>query len=216
MATPAIINEIRYTQSLQRYKEIAAEIHTSEKKVVEIESSLTDLAKETLNKISIKMDESSTSLSKAFGELKDQKAKQLKLPRYAMAFFSILVLIAISIELGFVLLGTSGIELPWYWLLIKSLGFIFVALFLVYFFRVALSQYNTIRNEMLQLEIRESLCQFIPAYRQFTKFTDCSVEDFARHIFSPLQVTNNSTPHPMDSMGALLQVINEAKNLESP
>lgn len=216
VTTEARIADLKYKSSTEETKRIEQEISSKVKSISAIEERLTQLSERTLHNISVKLDESSQTLSKAFQTLKVEKKGQLNLPLIAMAVCAGLVLLAVCIEV-FLLFSMAGeTDTPWYLMLGKSVSFLFVALILIYFFRVALNQYNAIRNEMLQLEMRESLCQFIPAYREFTKFDDCNVEDFARHIFSPLQATKETTPHPMDSMNSVLQLVNEAKKLGTP
>lgn len=96
--------------------------------------------------------------------------------------------------------------------LTAKMGLILLEGFLIYLFRIVLNNYYAARDEILQLRIRESLCKFIPAYREFCKDNNCQLEDFARHIFSPLNSRINPAPHPMDFLGQITQAVGKGNN----
>jgi hypothetical protein len=63
-----------------------------------------------------------------------------------------------------------------------------IEIILIYFFRVVLSNYNSIKAQILQIELRRSLCQFIQSYADYAKeINDKSagtLERFEQIIFS--------------------------------
>lgn len=63
-----------------------------------------------------------------------------------------------------------------------------IEIIMIYFFRVVLSNYNSIKAQILQIELRRSLCQFIQSYADYAKeINDKSagtLERFEQIIFS--------------------------------
>lgn len=97
-------------------------------------------------------------------------------------------------------------------------AFIFLDVILIYFFRIALNNYYAARDELLQIQMRKALCQFAPQFKAFARTTtnssknsdecpatvsDGSLDEFARHIFSPLNSRMTPTPHPLDFINQL-------------
>lgn len=94
--------------------------------------------------------------------------------------------------------------------------------FLLYFFRIALNNYYAARDELLQLQLRKSLCLFAPQFKAFsTPLTDSdnsyyedtpsNLDEFAKHIFSPLNSRMNPAPHPLDFLGQVTDAIKKVQ-----
>ena len=90
-----------------------------------------------------------------------------------------------------------------------TVSMIVVEIMMIYFFRISLQGYYAARDECLQLDIRESLCKFAPHYSVFSGQASGNLEDFARHVFSPLVSRMNDTPHPVDIVGNIGKVAKE-------
>jgi len=77
-------------------------------------------------------------------------------------------------------------------------------LLLIYFFRVALYQYRAVQSQIMQLELRKSLCQFIQNYAEYAKEikeNDGVVLDkFENLIFSSIVASDDKIPTTFDGM----------------
>lgn len=89
-------------------------------------------------------------------------------------------------------------------------------LLFVYFFRVVLSHYNSIQTQIMQLELRQSLCQFIQNYADYAKDIKekdgASLEKFESLIFSSILSSADKVPSTFDG---LEQMSNLIKNIRS-
>ena len=87
---------------------------------------------------------------------------------------------------------------------------------LIYFFRVVLTHYNSIQTQIMQIELRQSLCQFIQSYADYAKEIKekdgGSLEKFENLIFSSILSTPDKVPSTFDGLEQLSNLI---KNLKS-
>lgn len=94
-------------------------------------------------------------------------------------------------------------------------GFIGLELILLYFFRVVLLHYNSIQTQIMQLELRQSLCQFIQSYADYAKEikekNDISLEKFENIIFSNILSDGNKVPGTFDGIETLAKLIKEIR-----
>lgn len=85
----------------------------------------------------------------------------------------------------------------------------------IYFFRVALTHYNSIQTQIMQLELRQSLCQFIQSYADYAKEIKekdgASLEKFENLIFSSILSTPDKVPSTFDGLEQLSNLIKEFK-----
>ncbi|EMA4140231.1 hypothetical protein U3A98_003953 [Cronobacter turicensis] len=100
--------------------------------------------------------------------------------------------------------------------LINSIPIISLTLILIYFFRVVLNNFNSIRAQLMQLELRKSLCQFIQSYAEYSKEirmdTVNPLTKFEEIIFSNIMGTDEKTPSTFDGIEQLAGIIKAIKN----
>ena len=86
---------------------------------------------------------------------------------------------------------------------------------LIYFFRVALNQYQITKTQIMQLELRRSLCQFIHSYAEYAqkiKAQDANaLEKFENIIFSSILSHDANIPGTFDGMEHITSLIKELK-----
>ncbi|URJ84392.1 hypothetical protein M9411_06580 [Pasteurella multocida] len=94
-------------------------------------------------------------------------------------------------------------------------GFIGLELILLYFFRVVLLHYTSIQTQIIQLELRQSLCQFIQSYADYAKEIkekdNVSLEKFENIIFSNILSDSNKVPGTFDGIETLVNLIKEIR-----
>ncbi|OOR92660.1 hypothetical protein B0183_04825 [Glaesserella parasuis] len=88
-------------------------------------------------------------------------------------------------------------------------------LILIYFFRVVLNHYNSIQTQIMQLELRQSLCQFIQSYADYAKEIKekdgASLEKFENLIFSSILSSPDKVPSTFDGLEQLSNFLKEIK-----
>lgn len=93
---------------------------------------------------------------------------------------------------------------------VLGLEFVFI-----YFFRVVLNHYNSIQTQIMQIELRQSLCQFIQSYAEYAKEIKekdgASLEKFENLIFSSILSTPDKVPSTFDGIEQLSNLIKNIK-----
>lgn len=216
-------------KSFERYEEL---VKDSEKESLNIESQI-KLQKDVLSKFINDKKEAVDRLAK---QLEQQKTafnfvglskgfeKLLSKKRYAKwASFGIMSIFCISlIAIPAMFLGGrffkwfSEYNIQWNdigWeqmLPVIGLEFIFI-----YFFRVVLTHYNSIQTQIMQIELRQSLCQFIQSYAEYAKEIKekdgASLEKFENLIFSSILSTPDKVPSTFDGIEQLSNLIKNIK-----
>lgn len=107
----------------------------------------------------------------------------------------------------------ESINDPYIWKL--AIPFVGLEIILFYFFRVILSHYNSIKTQIMQIELRQSLCQFIQSYADYTKEIKennaGSLEKFENLIFSNILSTPEKVPSTFDGLEQLANLMKELK-----
>lgn len=137
-----------------------------------------------------------------FAKLGRIKAKELRWARTAMFIFGGLLpipLIGEAIYLVFTSKPITDLEH-----LIKSIPIISITLILIYYFRIALGNYNSVRAQMMQIELRKSLCRFIQSYSEYAKELKAENKDllskFEDVIFSNVMTSEDKIPSTFDGL----------------
>ena len=91
---------------------------------------------------------------------------------------------------------------------ISTILFLFI---LLYFFRISLVNVKSIKSQILQIDLRLTLCQFIHNYDSDTKdLREGMKESFGKFesvIFSPLVATEDQMPATFDGLEQLTGLI---------
>lgn len=86
----------------------------------------------------------------------------------------------------------------------------FMQFVVLYYFRVALSEYKSVKAQLLQIDLRRGLCMFIRGYADFSagmKGKDAAgLDKFESLIFSGLVANEDRIPSTFDGMDGLIKV----------
>lgn len=86
-----------------------------------------------------------------------------------------------------------------------------IELLLLYGFRVVLQQYKSLQAQLLQIDLRRSICQFIEAYAEHAKKikdnSGVALDKFENMIFSGITSTDDQIPHAFDGLEKLIQAV---------
>ncbi|AFU20372.1 hypothetical protein [Actinobacillus suis] len=156
-------------------------------------------------------------LSKGFEKLLSQKLWSKWTSFGIMSVFCVLLIALPIVIIGgrffnwFAEYNIEWSKIGWEQMLpMLGLEFIFI-----YFFRVALTHYNSIQTQIMQLELRQSLCQFIQSYADYAKEIKekdgVSLEKFENLIFSSILSTPDKVPSTFDGLEQLSNLIKEFK-----
>ncbi|MCX9118031.1 hypothetical protein [Providencia rettgeri] len=86
-------------------------------------------------------------------------------------------------------------------------------LIFIYYFRVALINYNSIKAELNQINLRTTLCMFIQGYVEFSQRNDNhdSLSKFESLIFSNIVSDDKNIPTTLDGLDQLAKLISALK-----
>lgn len=153
-------------------------------------------------------------LNKGFKELYDQKKEELENVKSTYSFVALTMFFIPFAELG-ALIGAffyfNG-KLPtgmWF----TSIPFITLILITLYLLKITLQDKRSIQSQMMQLELRMALCQFIHNYAEDSEKlhekNKAGFQKFENIIFSPLVSSDDKIPTTFDGMEQLAKFVSE-------
>jgi len=86
----------------------------------------------------------------------------------------------------------------------------------VYYFRVLLFNYKSVKSQILQIDLRKTLCRFIQNYSEYSrnikKNDASSLDRFESIIFSGIVTDDGNLPSTFDGMEQIGKLIKAAKS----
>lgn len=153
-------------------------------------------------------------LNKGFKELYDQKKEELKNIKNTYSFVAATMFFIPFVELGALIAAFIYFDgkLPtgmWF----TSIPFITLILITLYLLKISLQEKRSIQSQMMQLELRMALCQFIHNYADDSEKlhakNKAGFEKFENIIFSPLVSSDDKIPTTFDGMEQLAKLVSE-------
>lgn len=146
-------------------------------------------------------------LSNGFRTLREQKKKELSWQNgayYILMAIIILLIISKSVWSANYLVSNNFDSPIFIIVTISTVLFLFI---LLYFFRISLVNVKSIKSQILQIDLRLTLCQFIHNYDSDTKdLREGMKESFERFesvIFAPIVATEDQMPATFDGLEQL-------------
>ncbi|EKN3341667.1 TPA: hypothetical protein U5E09_000970 [Yersinia enterocolitica] len=197
--------KIKSVEQLINEKDNEWKIYLDEKKhdVDELEKSLSTY-KNAFNFV---------GLYDGFKDLSDEKIKE---KTKALALVLLLALIALT-PLGYEahhlsLNKTSYVSLMDYLSLIPMFS---ITVILIYYFKISLQNYNSIKIQLSQIELRKTLCRFIQNYGDYSvgmkKQDPDSLAKFENIIFSNIVTNGDNVPATFDGLEQIAKIIGNLK-----
>lgn len=156
-------------------------------------------------------------LSDGFKSLRQQKQEELdkELTAYRR-LMGLIIFIVIAKALGsviYLLRAEPNLTL----LIVSSISVILLLLVLLYFFKISLTNIKSIKSQILQIDLRLTLCQFIHNYNKDSESLrgegmKDSLDKFEAVIFSPIVAPDDKIPatfEGIDQISGLIGLINK-------
>lgn len=151
-----------------------------------------------------------------FDEMSSTKVKEINHTLTALRVVGVLILIPFIIEAIFIYTNIDRIETFKTVLLLSTIPILSITAILVYYFRVILFNYNAVKSQLLQIELRKTLCQFIQSYvdysKEMKKDDKESLAKFENIIFSSLVSSDDKLPSTYDGLEQIANLIKSIKN----
>ncbi|WP_312044004.1 hypothetical protein [Erwinia sp.] len=152
-------------------------------------------------------------LYKGFESLGNAKEIQLSWARKVLIALGFILPTVILMESFYFFLPGRKVENPYE--LVGFLPAISLTLILIYYFRIALINYNSIRSQIMQIELRKSLCQFIQSYADYSATIKAKdnglLNKFEDVIFSNIMASEDKVPSTFDGVEHLASLITSLK-----
>jgi len=151
-------------------------------------------------------------LYEGFRRLRDTKLKESNLRLTAIMLLGIAMVLPILLKIYLIFSPLVGITLGIY----DYICFVTLELILVFFFRVALHGRKSVKAQLVQLDLRMALCQFIQNYAEYAievRKGDPGVLDrFEQVIFSGIVTSESAIPSSFDGLDQVAGLISKLKD----
>lgn len=133
-----------------------------------------------------------------------------------LRILSALIVIPVVVELGFVYYHLDNIAEVKDGLLVSIFPTVSLVAISVYYFRVLLFNYKSVKSQLLQIELRKTLCRFIQNYSDYSseiKKKDAnSLDKFENIIFSGIVTSDDSLPSTFDGVDQIGRLVKAIKS----
>lgn len=152
-----------------------------------------------------------------FNKLADKKHRESKIHLTVLVCFAVVIVLLLGYKIVYTNPPTDNVskqleDILNIYIIIKTVATISLLGILIYFFRVVLIRYKEIQSEILQLELRKSLCSFIQGYGEYAKNLQdthkISLEKFENLIFSGIVSNSEKLPSTYDGMDVIAKILN--------
>jgi len=151
---------------------------------------------------------------KSIGEAKDN---ELKTAKYFLLVIGAIIPVVIGLGLWHMMNLKEHIQSLFE--LVTFIPATALSIVLIYYFRISLSNYNSIRAQKMQIELRKSLCQFIQQYSKYSseisKDNAGLLSKFEDVIFSNIMTSEDKMPSTFDGLEQIATLIKAVKTKSS-
>ncbi|MGZ8176158.1 MULTISPECIES: hypothetical protein [Methylobacter] len=155
-------------------------------------------------------------LFQGFDELATEKKTERDNLLFWLRVLGILVVSPIVAELIFLYSNIRELDLIKEGTLISVLPIISLVGISMYYFRVILFNYKSVKSQLLQIELRKTLCRFIQHYSDYSselkKKDQDSLSKFENIIFSAIVSDDDKLPSAYDGIEQIGKLIKSAKS----
>jgi hypothetical protein len=146
-------------------------------------------------------------LSKAFANMLTDKQKELRWQKLSLW---LLGPFAFAIPMLVYFLGISQNIPPTAERLLTYLPLLAAEILLIYYFRINLQLFYNTKSQILQIELRRTLCAFAEGYTEYKKDKKELLPDkFETLIFSPIAASSDKIPSTFDGFDQLTKLVKE-------
>jgi hypothetical protein len=151
-------------------------------------------------------------LNQGFENVRNKKLDELKpVNRFSNFLIFLILTLPIGLSIRFAVPHVGGLEAH----LLATAPVFGLELLALYFYRVNLQHMRSIKAQIVQLELRQALCQFIQSYAEYSKKikdeNGAALDKFENLIFSGLAVNENQVPTTFDGLETLTNLIKSFK-----
>lgn len=151
-------------------------------------------------------------LYSGFQSLRNAKQSEKNLNFFFLVILGLLSLVPLVVKFVAVVIAQPSVG-------VDLLGVAVVAgleLLILYFFRIALQNFRSIKAQLLQIDLRMTLCQFVQNYAEYAKDaregSPGLLERFEQVVFSGIVNDENAIPSTFDGLDKLAELVSKIRN----
>jgi hypothetical protein len=154
-------------------------------------------------------------LVKGFEAMVSAKQAERKRTFVALLSLGVLMLTPVCLQLGWAVFNSEAIEDLRTTLLYMLPAVIGLELILLYFFRVVLLNYRGLQTQLLQLDLRVALCQFVQSYSEYStkikKADPGALERFEAVVFNNVISDGEKVPATFDGLEHVANLVKSVR-----
>ncbi|MEL3919302.1 hypothetical protein [Aeromonas enteropelogenes] len=154
-------------------------------------------------------------LYQGFDDLSKEKIRERDGILFWLKLLSLIIVLPIAAELIFIYVNIDNLSVIRDGLLVSIFPTVSLVAISIYYFRVLLFNYKSVKSQLLQIDLRKTLCRFIQSYSGYAseiKSKDADVlERFERVIFSGIVTEDGNLPSTFDGIEQISKFINSVK-----
>lgn len=155
-------------------------------------------------------------LYQGFDELSTEKNKERGGILFWLRFLSVLTVLPIVAKLIYVYMHLENISAVRDGLIVSIFPMVSLVAISLYYFRVLLFNYKSVKSQLLQIDLRKTLCRFIQSYSEYSsemkKKGENSLDKFESIVFSGIVTDDGRLPSTFDGMDQIEKLIKAAKS----
>lgn len=210
-----VVQHYMYHPSLASLKNLPEVIQRSETERENAEKSIID--RETrVNALAEKLETYETAfnfvgLYAGFKSLKTTKVSERRWNFFFLLVLGALLLLPVVVKFASLINAPVKTEPD----LIGLAALAGLELLLLYFFRVALQNFRSIKAQLLQIDLRMTLCQFVQSYAEYSKGAPEGskglLERFEQVVFSGIVNDESAIPSTFDGLDKLAELVGKIR-----
>jgi hypothetical protein len=146
-----------------------------------------------------------------FQRLATTKTSEKRAAFWSLLALALLILTPLVVELGLLWYHKEAVDTLKNVLLFSAPPLIAIEIAGIYFFRVVLGHFRSLKAQLLQIDLRTSLCQFIESYATYSvrvkKDDAAALAKFENIVFSGLQANEEKLPSTFDGLDQLAALV---------
>lgn len=151
-----------------------------------------------------------------FNDLAKEKLTEKNNLLFWLRVLGVLIVSPLAVEVIVIYLNLDNLENIKVSLALSTIPTISLVVIFIYYFRVLLFNYKAAKSQLLQIELRKTLCRFIQHYTEYSseikKKDGDSLEKFENIIFSGIVSDEEKLPSTFDGVEQLSKLIKAAKS----
>ena len=155
-------------------------------------------------------------LFQGFDDLAKEKSKERDSILFWLKILSVLIVSPVLAEVVIIYKNIDNIPSIKNGLIVSIFPTLSLAAIAIYYFRVLLFNYKSVKSQLLQIDLRKTLCRFIQHYSEYSseikKQDSESLAKFENIIFSGIVTEDGNLPSTFDGVEQIGKLIKSAKS----